>query len=208
MTKSINVVKPYTPQITAWVEDALVSEYLFDCWNVPGISCRMGGSCESITVMVHDAELRSEANVFGVVDRDFRETNEPHWMDMGREIRCFVLPVHEIENYLLDAEALAGCDANNRGRSQAGIEARMKSRAQQLVWWMACRYTIKRISRTCIDGFLDTPNPARSSIGPVPPGISRATLGSRGSPAMLRRSPILDTSGRGLTRPSSNMRPT
>lgn len=159
MTKSIGLITPYSRRITAWVEDALASEYLFDCWNVPTIACRMGGSCESIKVMVHDAAQRSQANVFGVVDRDFRETNAPHWMDFAQDIRCFVLPAHEIENYLLNAEALAGCDLNNRGRSQADIETRMRGRAQQLIWWMACRHTMKRIGGLCIDGFIDTPSP-------------------------------------------------
>ena len=159
MTKPIDLLKPYTPRITAWVEDALASEYLCDCWNVSTISCRPGGSCESIAVMVHDAATRHEANVFGVVDRDFRESNAAQWTDLTQDIRCFVLPAHEIENYLLDAEALAGCDANNQGRSQAAIEARMQARAQQLVWWMACRHTIKRIDGLCTGGFLDTPSP-------------------------------------------------
>ena len=159
MTKSIGLITPYTRSITAWVEDAVTGEYLFDCWNVPTIGYRAGGSCRSIEVMVHDAAHRSEANVFGVVDRDFRVTNEPHWMDLSQNVRCFILPAHEIENYSLDAEALAGCDANTYRRSPAAIESRMKAKAQQLVWWMACRRTIKRIDALCVDGFIDTPSP-------------------------------------------------
>lgn len=159
MTKAIDLIKPYTRPITVWVEDPVTSEYLFDCWNLPVITCRTGGSCESISVMIHDAVQRNEANVFGIVDRDFRATNAADWLDLTKDIRCFVLPAHETENYLLDPEALAGCDVNNRGHSPAEIEARMKARARQLVWWMACRHTIKRISRMCIDDFIDIPNP-------------------------------------------------
>ena len=164
----------------------------------------MGGSCESVGVMVHDAAQRSEANVFGVVDRDFRETNAPHWLDMTREIRCFVLPAHEIENYSLDAEALANCDANNRGRSQAGVEARMKARAQQLAWWMACRRTIKRISRLCVDGFINMPNPGLIVDMASARRISRATPGSHASRMMLRRSSQQGRSPIGLTRRRSS----
>ena len=33
MIKSIGLITPYNRRITAWVEDALAGEYLFDCWK-------------------------------------------------------------------------------------------------------------------------------------------------------------------------------
>ena len=63
----------------------------------------------------------------------------------------------ELENYLLDAEALAHCDTNTAGRTPADIEGRMSARAGELVWWMACRKVIRQMRDTVLGGFLTHP---------------------------------------------------
>jgi hypothetical protein len=55
---------------------------------------------------------------------------------------CFVPTVHEVENYLLDAAALAGCVFNTGDRTPESIGQRMRKEAGRLVWWMACRAVI------------------------------------------------------------------
>lgn len=155
MTAAIDLPKLYRRAINLWVEDALTSEYLKDIWRVPDLLCLISGTSDSIGPAVTDARRNGVSNVFGVVDRDFYETNYQKW---GRsELRYFVLPVHEIENYLLDPAALAGCDANTNNRTVADIDARMRAKAKDLVWWMACRHTIKRLRKLCWDNFMPVP---------------------------------------------------
>jgi hypothetical protein len=157
VTVAIDLPKLYRRAINIWVEDALTSEYLRDVWGNPNVLCLISGSTDSIAPAVRDAERNGLRNVFGIADQDFNETNYTRWGNAG--LKFFVLPVHEVENYLLDPAALAGSDANNNGRAEADIEARMLERAAELVWWMACRRTIKRLRNLCWDDFVPVPKP-------------------------------------------------
>jgi hypothetical protein len=155
VTAAVDLPKLYRRAINLWVEDALTSEYLQDAWGIADLLCLISGSSDSIRPAVRDAQRNGIANVFGVVDRDFYETNYAKWGNL--ESRYFVLPVHELENYLLDPAALAGCDTNNNARAEAEIVVHVRARAEALVWWMACRHTIKRLRRMCWDNFIPVP---------------------------------------------------
>jgi hypothetical protein len=155
MTAAIDLPKLYRQAINLWVEDSLTSEYLKDVWGISNLLCLISGSSDSVEPAVKDAQRNGVTNVFGVVDRDFYETNYANWGNP--EMRYFVLPVHELENYLIDPAALAGCDANNNNRTEAEIAARMRDRALKLLWWMACRHTMKRLRRICWDNFIPVP---------------------------------------------------
>ena len=84
-----------------------------------------------------DADEAGFANVFGLTDRDFRPTNKPGWNDPNRTFRTLVLPVHEIENYLLDSRSLRSSLFNNRGLSETDIQTIIEEAAGRLCWWAA-----------------------------------------------------------------------
>lgn len=155
MTTVIDLPKLYRARINLWVEDALTSEYLKDIWRISNLLCLISGTSDSVEPAVRDAVSNGISNVFGVVDRDFYETNYQNWANAA--LRYFVLPVHEIENYLVDPAALAGCDANTNNRSEADIGAKLYGRATEILWWMACRHTIKRLRKMCWDNFIPVP---------------------------------------------------
>ena len=158
MTAAIDLPKLYRYPVNIWVEDALTSEYLRDLWNDPSILCLIGGSTDCIAPAVQDARRNGMENVFGIADRDFGNTNYAKWDDP--DVRIFVLPVHEAENYVIDVAALAGSDANTNGRQPADIEHQMHQRATGLLWWMAFRHTLKRIRNLCWDNFIPLPKPS------------------------------------------------
>src|SRR5690348_16926309 len=108
----------YRGIINLWVEDELSREYLSKIWNTPpDVFFLIGGGNEGVNAVVKDAESAGFPNVFGLIDCDFRPTNRIHWNAPAKTFRTFVLPVHEIENYLLDPQALAASRLNTLGRT-------------------------------------------------------------------------------------------
>ena len=122
--------------IVVWVEDDLTKQYLTEVWNDNGVSLLIAGSNEAVHAVVGDADLE---HVFGIVDRDFGRTNYENWMNPDSSFKVFRLPVSEIENYLLDAQCIAGCNVNFNHRSESEIEERIAGHAQTMVCWLACR---------------------------------------------------------------------
>ena len=51
------------------------------------------------------------------------------------QFRTYVLPVHEIENYLLDSSALSASRFNNRRPSERDIQTIIEEAAGRLCWW-------------------------------------------------------------------------
>jgi hypothetical protein len=151
--------KLYRAPFNIWVEDALTSEYLQEVWHDPRLLFLIAGSSDSIDSAVSSARASGLGNVFGIKDRDFEAENSARWNN--RDLHVFIHPLHEAENLLLDEEALAACDVNNRGRTAAEIRERMQSRAASLLLWMTACQVIKRVRRTCLDDFLDRPRPAQ-----------------------------------------------
>jgi hypothetical protein len=132
----------YRGAINLWVEDELTRAYLSEIWSDPGVAYFIGGGNEGVSAILHDAEQAGFLNVFGLIDLDFRRTNQPLWSDPNKTFRRFVLPVHEIENYLLDAAALASCRFNNLSKSAAEIDEFMKDEAARRLSWAACRAVV------------------------------------------------------------------
>jgi hypothetical protein len=79
-------------------------------------------------------------HVFGLVDRDFGNTNQPQWGNRESGLEVFRPRAFELENYLLDWQALAGCQENQERhcRAQSDIAARAENQARKMVWWMSC----------------------------------------------------------------------
>src|SRR5271157_1096717 len=147
----------YRGSINLWVEDALTREYLSTLWNDPSVFFLVGGGNEGVRAIVKDAEEAGFANVFGLTDRDFRPTNKPGWNDPNRTFRTFVLPVHEIENYLLDSRSLRSSLFNNRGLSETDIQTIIEEAAGRLCWWAACRDVVAELKRRFREPFVADP---------------------------------------------------
>jgi len=152
----------YSGQINLWVEDVLTRAYLDALWNDPAVKFLIGGGRDGVGAILKDAEDAGYTNVFGVIDRDFGPSNLADWMNPVKTFRKFVLPVHEVENYLLDPPALEASRYQNRGIDVAAIEGRMIAKANQLCWWVACRDAIAERKRRFREEFV--PDPKQSVV--------------------------------------------
>ncbi len=181
MTATADLPGFYRGAINLWVEDPLVRDYLREAWaGDPAVVFYVGGGREGVLAIVKEAEEAGLRNVFAYVDRDLYETNRPDWTDPNKTSRRFVASVHEIENFLLDEEALAGCRLNTGNRTCDEIRDRLQQRAAELDWWMACRRVIVEIREGFWKGFPAHPNPSQVN--------SQST-----AEQYLRSSPWLDT---------------
>lgn len=157
----IDLSIPATARITLFVEDPLTRDYLRRVWDTPiDVEFRLGGGNDGVRAIVKTFEQEGHPNVFGVTDRDFRPSNQAEWVNPTKQFRSFVLPVHEIENYLLQAEALHASPYHNRGLGVADLERRMREKATGLCWWAACRETIAELKRRFRDPFVPDPRQA------------------------------------------------
>ena len=148
----------YSGQINLWVEDSLTRSYLDALWNDPAVKFLIGGGRDGVGAILKDAEGAGYTNVFGVIDRDFGASNVADWMSSAKTSRKFVLPVHEVENYLLDSSALHASRYQNRSLDVVAIEDRMVAKAKQLCWWSACREAIAELKRRFREDFVPDPN--------------------------------------------------
>jgi len=128
-------------RIVLWVEDWITKEYLDRIWSPDDkfFNILVGGGKETIRGTVHDLREQDNSHVFGLVDKDFGQSNRSHWSNHRSEIEVFVPTFFELENYLLSWPALAGCKENRLQRSEADIQRQAESLAQGMTWWMACR---------------------------------------------------------------------
>jgi len=145
MPRDVARARLYRGVINLWVEDSLTSEYLSTLWSDPDVRFLVGGGNEGVQVVVKDAEEAGFPNVFGLTDRDFRPSNKLGWNDPKKTFRTFVLPAHEIENYLLDPVALSKSLFNNRGLDSAAIQSLLEGAASRLCWWAACREVLAEL---------------------------------------------------------------
>jgi hypothetical protein len=158
MARDVARASLYQAKINLWVEDGPTRAYLDAVWNSPDVGYLIGGGNEGVQAIVNDAEKAGYPNVFAVIDRDFRPTNQPSWFAPNKTSRKFILPVHEIENYFLDARALAASRFNNLSKTESEIEAMLETTATGLCWWAACRKVIAEIRGRFQEGFLAHPS--------------------------------------------------
>lgn len=145
-------------RINIWVEDELTRQTLYALWDDATIQVMNAGSEEGVKHMVNGTEAAVRGTVFGVVDRDFRQDNRQAWADSST--RIFRLPAHEVENLLLDFDALARVSGQV---SSADIALEAKKRARELLWWTAC----KGVLRSVVE---DAPGVPRDPPQPTAPG--------------------------------------
>ncbi|HWE37167.1 MAG TPA: hypothetical protein VG406_11425 [Isosphaeraceae bacterium] len=157
MPRDVARAELYRGTINLWVEDDLTREYLSGLWGDASVAFFIAGGNEGVRSVVNDAEAAGFRNVFGLVDRDFGLPRKAEWMSETKTFRTFVLPAHEIENYLLDAEALQASRSNNLGRTRDQIEGYMAERANGLVWWAACRDVVAEVKHRFRDDLIRDP---------------------------------------------------
>jgi hypothetical protein len=172
MSRDVSPPDFYRGKINLWVEDKATKSYLDTIWGGTDVLCLIAGGNEGVRAVAKEAEEAGYANVFGLIDRDFRASNKSAWFDPNKTFKTFVLPMHEIENYLLDAEALAGSAFNNLLKTAEQIVELVTREAKRRIWWEACREVVHELRRRFRDDFLMDPprrtdfdeNAARSHI--------------------------------------------
>jgi hypothetical protein len=147
----------YNGQINLWVEDDLTRAYLSALWNDSAVKFLIGGGHDGVLAILRDASDAGYENVFGVVDRDHGRSNHADWFVPERTFRRFILPRHEIENYVLDTSALEGCRFNTHRRSVAEIDQFLNDEAARRCWWAACRDVVSLIRNRFFDRFIEHP---------------------------------------------------
>lgn len=158
MTVDVDVPAMYRGRaINLWVEDAVVAAYLREIWADREIHILVGGGNDAVWAMANHANEHGYLNVFGLIDRDFGDTNYADWMSPQKAFRTFRLPCLEMENLFLDFEALAGCVANNNRKSVEEIRNRIENLAASLIPYMACRAVISSMRHLVLDGFPEHP---------------------------------------------------
>jgi hypothetical protein len=143
----------YRSALVLWVEDPLVRDYLQSVWGDSAFGFLIGGGNAGIRPVVEAARQDGHSHVYGLVDRDFGVSNRAKWLNSASSLAVFVPCAHEVENYLIDPVALAGCALNTGGRDAAAIEARLVQRAGGLTWWMACRAVLSELRQVVLDDF-------------------------------------------------------
>ncbi len=154
MTRIGSYSEIFRRPVTLCVEDRLTAEYLDRIWLGGPFRYVLAGGKEGVRALVNQA--RQDAGytwVFGVVDRDFSETNRDRWDDLSRPISTFVLPRHELENYLLDAQSLTNCKLNTNDRARNHVESKLRETAKQMLWYVTCRRVIAEIAKDFREGF-------------------------------------------------------
>ena len=147
MSQDIDILARYRGAINLWVEDELTKEYLEVVWgSTPDVVILTAGGSGGVRAMLEDVRKIGHINVFGLIDGDFQHGNIARWQQPGERFGPIVLPVHEIENYLLDPDALVGCSCHNLNRSAAWIADEIKRRARELTWWKACKEVLASLS--------------------------------------------------------------
>lgn len=135
----------YATPIVLWVEDVQTQQYLIEAWQQSSAILRIhvAGSNQSVQALTESAVKAGRKNVFGLVDRDFGNSNKADWPTK----RVFRLPRNEIENYLLDPIDLYNCPLHNRYRTEAEIITKLSELANVQPAWLAYRKVVRTIEK-------------------------------------------------------------
>lgn len=133
--------------VNIWVEDSLTRDYLTAIWPRDNFHYIVAGGLAGVKAMVkHAAKEKLPVKVFAIVDRDLSKDNEDKWDDplwTGVEYRARVL---EVENFLLDTQAIAEAPGNAIGMGAQQIRERILNHATALKWWMTCKRVLSEIN--------------------------------------------------------------
>jgi hypothetical protein len=149
-------------KLVLWVEDRLTRDYLDAVWASPDVELMVAGQRDAVAAVTRDARLDVE-NVFGLQDRDFDRSNLADFAT--RPERTVVrLTRFEIENYLLEPDALSAVSAGRRPPDE--VTRRLNDLAKPLVPWVACCAVLQAIGRDLTNGCPSKP-PQPSGVNSV-----------------------------------------
>lgn len=119
-----------------WVEDELTQQYLAEIWPDTALLFHVSRGNAPLRALAHDAAVEGLPNVVAIADRDWGRSNFDQWLNPASDARILTLPVYEIENYLLDPVALAGCDLHKvePRRSVQEIEDKLRQAREGQLW--------------------------------------------------------------------------
>lgn len=144
------------------VEDRITKEYLYTTWGADQqyFNILTSGSHVVVKGSVEDLRKHGSSNVFGLIDRDFENDNVARWSSVNNPPYIFRPSRHELENFLLDWNALAGCDLNQRRKqpsTASEIQSWAENEANKQPWWLACRKCLSEFQTLHGDGFPSAP---------------------------------------------------
>lgn len=148
---------------TIFVEDELCKQYLSEIWkkDLTLLNIVCAGSKDRV-ISLTSFYLEQEQSCWGIVDRDF------NWDNKQNPNHIFVLDKHEIENYLLDPEAIYESDFNilkktsRRKSSISDIDNAIRQFTIDKRMWFASCFILFQIRRRLNSVF--PKNPAISKI--------------------------------------------
>lgn len=143
--------------LIVWVEDEQTRVVLTAAWAGFTIGIYIGGGSATIRATAEDAWRSGITHVFGIVDRDSGRSNYHRWKNPSEDLRTYVLTVPEIENFGLDANALADCQYNSAGRNEAEISAKLEEIVEGAVWWMTCCNVLMDVKNRRNEGYPSSP---------------------------------------------------
>lgn len=151
---------------TLWVEDPETRILLQSLWMTaaPTIQVLVAGGHENVSAVCKQATDLGVRHVFGLVDQDFGRSNRARWSSLPASERVYRIDVHEVENLLLESQALANCSLNTKRRTQVEIENRLLNIAQNRAWWFACARFLSETKSLSREGFPPDPPPSLSSL--------------------------------------------
>lgn len=149
-------------EIVLIVEDRITKEYLYAAWGPDQqyFNILTSGGHQVVKGAAEDLRKHGSDTVFGLIDRDFDTDNVARWSAPDSPPYIFRPTYHELENFLLDWPALAGCDLNqNRKKPSTADEIRgwAETEAEKQPWWLACRKCVSDLQKLHGEGFPAAP---------------------------------------------------
>jgi hypothetical protein len=160
----MRTIQPYPPEMTevlltlgnrklVWVEGPDDKE-TFREWFMEKrseVEFYAAGGWKAVEDKIQEYLAHNIPNVFGIIDRDFRSTDEVESTSQNPEARLFILRRYTIENYLLEPAALHEelrlyYDPDDPVPSIAELEAAMLALCQKLLVLMAANWVLSEIS--------------------------------------------------------------
>ena len=160
---------------TLWVEDDLTRAFLTEIWQDPQIRILSAPGKDAVKHLMNAVPLDKRGKrVVGLVDLDLDVPSD--WHDPNKFI--VTTAVHEFENYLLDFDILGSLAQE----TPSDIELVAKTYANQILWWMACKHSLRDMKRNMSVDF-----PKDPSLGPMTQDDAIKHICAAGYPNELKK---------------------
>ena len=144
-------------KLRLYVEDPRTKDYFAELFYPNSkIMYELAGGRQGVEPLVKASWQKDSglSQAYGWIDRDFGDDNIANWEDPNTHLFCGTC--HEIENYLLDWEAMANCDMNI-GRTQASLENVARNFANSILYHVVCCQVIYKLASLTYSNFPSYP---------------------------------------------------